>query len=650
MRTLCKSFYAALALVAGLQTQLYAQGTAFTYQGRLDDNGAPANGAYDLKFTLCDSSSGGSIVAGPVTNSPVAVSNGLFIVQLDFGAGVFPGPARWLLIGARTNGAAVDFTPLAPRQELTPTPYAITSENLDGTLPASQLTGTLPAGLLAGTYGGAVTLSNAANSFAGNGGALTNVNALTLGGLGPNNFWKTTGNAGTTPGANFVGTTDNQPLEFHVDGNRALRLEFDFFASSPNVIGGGANNSVTGGGEGNFIGSGYANSIGSSRSYSAIAGGFHYVIQSASSSIGGGAYNFVGGNSFETIGGGQYNTNTGEFATIPGGYGNIATGNGSFAAGRNAHTSNDGSFIWGDGSQTANSTGPNCFDVLASGGLYFYSGPAGVNIDQFNRNTNSISYGLRFGAGSGEGIGSKRNAGNNQYGLDFYTGFANRMTIQNDGSMRVYDNTIYLSGAGDNDHGIVHRDSVYGISFGGPFVFGYTGGALGTVGPEEVSLTWDWHGNVWVSNNCSVATLTIRGGADLAEPFEISDAAREVPQGAVVVIDQQNPGHLKISDGPYDTRVAGVVSGANGINPGIQMHQEGLLEGGKNVALTGRVYVQADAAGGAIEPGDLLTTSSIPGHAMKVTDHARAQGAILGKAMTGLSEGHGMVLVLVTLQ
>ena len=96
--------------------------------------------------------------------------------------------------------------------------------------------------------------------------------------------------------------------------------------------------------------------------------------------------------------------------------------------------------------------------------------------------------------------------------------------------------------------------------------------------------------------------------------------------------------------------MAGVLSGANGIHPGIQMLQEGLLEGGKNVALTGRVYVLADAAGGPIKPGDLLTTSDTPGHAMKVTDHARAQGAILGKAMSGLKQGQGMVLVLVTLQ
>jgi hypothetical protein len=75
-----------------------------------------------------------------------------------------------------------------------------------------------------------------------------------------------------------------------------------------------------------------------------------------------------------------------------------------------------------------------------------------------------------------------------------------------------------------------------------------------------------------------------------------------------------------------------------------------LLDGGRNVALSGRVYVQADTSNGAIKPGDLLTTSSIPGRAMRVSDHLRAQGAILGKAMSALNEGQGMVLVLVTLQ
>src|SRR5256885_2074831 len=155
------------------------------------------------------------------------------------------------------------------------------------------------------------------------------------------------------------------------------------------------------------------------------------------------------------------------------------------------------------------------------------------------------------------------------------------------------------------------------------------------------------NGDAFLEGTMSCKVLTIRGGADVAEPFAMPPA---IAKGSVVVIDDAHPGQLKLSAQAYDTRVAGIVSGANGINPGISLQQEGALEGGQNVALSGRVYVQADATFGAIKPGDLLTTSSTPGHAMKVTNHSIAQGAILGKAMSSLKEGKGMVLVLVTLQ
>jgi len=169
-------------------------------------------------------------------------------------------------------------------------------------------------------------------------------------------------------------------------------------------------------------------------------------------------------------------------------------------------------------------------------------------------------------------------------------------------------------------------------------------------GSSELHLNFasDWAKTVIGGNNVSVCTLTIRGGCDLAEPFQMSN--QEIPKGAVVVIDDENAGKLKLSDRAYDHRVAGIVSGANGIEPGISLYQQGVIEGGQNVALSGRVYVQADASTGAIKPGDLLTTSATPGHAMKVADHSRSQGAILGKAMSALKDGKGMVLVLVTLQ
>jgi hypothetical protein len=84
----------------------HAQGTAFTYNGRLNAGGGPANGSYDLSFTLFPASSGGTQAAAPVTNAATTVSNGLFTVTLDFGMGIFNGTSYWLQIGVRTNGNA----------------------------------------------------------------------------------------------------------------------------------------------------------------------------------------------------------------------------------------------------------------------------------------------------------------------------------------------------------------------------------------------------------------------------------------------------------------------------------------------------------------------------------------------------------------
>lgn len=154
-----------------------------------------------------------------------------------------------------------------------------------------------------------------------------------------------------------------------------------------------------------------------------------------------------------------------------------------------------------------------------------------------------------------------------------------------------------------------------------------------------------------VLNDGSVVTpvLHITGGSDLAEPFEVTDEG-EVEAGALLVIDDKNPGKLKLSEKEYDCRVAGVVSGAGGVNPGLTLSQKGVFERGENLALSGRAYAMADASNGPIHPGDLLTTSSKPGHAMKATDRDRSHGAIIGKAMTSLEEGTGLVLVLVNLQ
>ena len=91
----------ALTLFALAGPVAHAQTTAFTYQGSLADGGRPANGNYDFRFTLHDAPNGGVPVAGPLTNAPVTVSNGLFTTTLDFGAGAFPGADRYLEIATR---------------------------------------------------------------------------------------------------------------------------------------------------------------------------------------------------------------------------------------------------------------------------------------------------------------------------------------------------------------------------------------------------------------------------------------------------------------------------------------------------------------------------------------------------------------------
>ena len=115
--------FAGLVLIGQVCPQAVAQGTAFTYQGRLNDNGGPASGNYDLTFGLFNASNGVDQVGGTLTNSATAVSNGLFTVLLNFGT-QFAGADRWLEISVRTNGST-NFTTLAPRQPLTPVPYAI---------------------------------------------------------------------------------------------------------------------------------------------------------------------------------------------------------------------------------------------------------------------------------------------------------------------------------------------------------------------------------------------------------------------------------------------------------------------------------------------------------------------------------------------
>ena len=300
-----------IAFILALMTpglSALAQGTAFTYQGHLNDGANSANGAYDLRFALFDAVSAGVQQGGTLTNSPTSVSNGVFTVTLDFG-NQFPGAARWLEIAVRTNNGA-SFTVLSPRQRLTATPYAITASNLTGVVGTSSLSG---------TYSSAITFNNAANSFSGNGANLTSLNAgqLTTGQVpvaALSNAWRITGNTGANPtNGFFLGTTDNLPLEFRVNGRRGLRLQPNTNAA-PTVIAGSVSNSVSPTSVGAVIGGGDQNLIQSypaaGSDYATISGGSSNLIDyfSFNAAIAGGFQNTVGPNSYYSIiGGGLQN-------------------------------------------------------------------------------------------------------------------------------------------------------------------------------------------------------------------------------------------------------------------------------------------------------------------------------------------------------
>lgn len=157
-----------------LQARQSAQGqvsTAFTYQGRLTDSGTPANGRYDVRCALYESSSGGTNIGSSITNSATLVSNGVFTVLLDFGSGALsPGPC-WLELAVRTNGGATDFTVLVPRQALSSSPYAVYA----AAVAASGISGSIT---------NEVSFSGGNNqffgTFSGNGGGLTNINGASL--------------------------------------------------------------------------------------------------------------------------------------------------------------------------------------------------------------------------------------------------------------------------------------------------------------------------------------------------------------------------------------------------------------------------------------------------------------------------------------
>lgn len=610
---------------AALAPSALAANNTFSYQGKLIDDCCPANGYYDMRFKLLPSTTGSTAVSGTVTLAypAVLVTNGLFTVSLNFGTGseVFDGNARWLEIEVRTNNAPDGYVRLTPPTELTATPQAVYAQKAASVINNSVTAQSIASGQVVKSVNG---LKDHVNLVAGANVTLTpNGSSLEISAGGGNPGWGLTGTAGTTPGVNFLGTTDGKPLELRAPFtgvNRTARITgAEYFGVRAPVSAGYGGMYVETAGATGLPFYGYAVN-GGARAWHYLDGADGYKWKL-----------YVGGDRLTVTPGGLVGIGTINPAYALDVAGPINASEGIVAS--SAYTGSYGTVL----------TVPyySRKRLLSS----FWRGGVGDYVDIEVPGNDGPGNLLRITSYGNVGIG----VADPGHRLDV----GGRVRVRGEGGQTpgLWMNAAHPT-AGTADIGFMGvvdgtRMGFWGNDPRGVLGWGFTFDTLtGNVGiGTGTSYPTD---KLHVNGSVRVASLTITGGADLAEPFQMSE--EEIPEGSVVIIDEENPGHLKQATHAYDTRVAGIVSGANGVKAGIALHQEGVLEGGQNVALTGRVYVRADASFGAIKPGDLLTTSDTPGHAMKVTDSSKAQGAILGKAMTKLADGQGMVLVLVSLQ
>jgi hypothetical protein len=533
-KSILQNIFIGLVFVCLTASAGLAQTTAFTYQGKLSDAGNPANGAYDIQFKLFDALTDGTQQGATFTNPTVQVTGGIFTVELDFGATVFDGAARYLEICVRPAAKADPYTVLTPRQAITSTPYAMRS----------------------------------AAAGAADGLSVACVNCVTSSQIASVEGTQVTGVIPVESVPTGSGNYIQNAVAAARAGRPSVAQEGGFDLTGDGQLGG---NLIVNGGVG----------IGKTPSPGIKLDVLGNVLMTQGN---GGVMQFY-----------TPNTETG-MSTLVG-------------AGR-ADMRFDGAMF------------KLVAGLIADGPPSAANGIAISTIGAVGIGTNNPSAKLDIAPGNGGAI---------RFGTpNIETG----MSIQ------------HVVGAGRAD---VRFDgtTLKLVTIAGGGVPGSANGiAINTSGNVGIG-TLDPTAKLQVVGTARASVLEITGGLDLAEHFEIAEGGKP---GLVVAINPHNSGQFSIARGAYNRRVAGIISGANQLSAGM------VLSGGKQskasmpIALSGRVWVYCDATRHGIRPGDLLTTSNTAGHAMKVINYTRAQGAVIGKAMTELKSGRGLVLVLVTLQ
>jgi hypothetical protein len=648
---------AAILIVGGPVQAQTPLGSAFTYQGRLELSGVAMNGrgAADLRFTLYDGADGSAAQVGnPITVNHANFSDGLFTVELDFGFNAFVGDERFLQIEAAAP-AGTAFVTLSPRQRLTAAPHATVATMALAVPGVDGYSLDSPAG-----SEDVVSVNENDDVSIGRHTVLTPPLAEQEN-LGPYTYSQVPG-AWQSFTAGQTGTlrTIHVFLAAPFDGDSILlRLH-----------------SGTGTG-GAFLDS---SSVDLSTNPSFVAFAMHDVSIVAGSTY---TWSLIGSAALVGV-----STSPNPY---PGGMSNLGANTDlAFATVATWETEMPSLFVAGNSRVGIGTDAPAYrLDVAdrvrvregsaGTAGIHFYQATAAEDRG-FVGMSSDDHIGLWGSEGAGWGL--LMNVANGRVGIGTSDPQA-RLEVAGPirstaGGFQFPDGSIQTSAA---DSGAWEADGSGNISYGsGNVSIGTTisnGKLYINTGPNssERSIVCEHNGSNFVvrpssggspdtvientagelmlnpGRVTSVAALKIYGGADIAEPFDTSDGAAIEP-GVLVSIDPSAPGKLRVATHAYDRRVAGIVSGAGGVDTGVLLRQkETLADGAHPVALNGRVYCYADAdAGGPIEPGDLLTTSDTPGHAMKASDRERAPGATVGKAMTALERGRGLVLVLVSLQ
>jgi hypothetical protein len=235
--------------------------------------------------------------------------------------------------------------------------------------------------------------------------------------------------------------------------------------------------------------------------------------------------------------------------------------------------------------------------------------------------------------GAGAGVLGTSSGGDGVHGESQSNAHAGVSGINNSGGMGVFGSSSHLDGV----QGWSQSHANAGVSARN------TAGGYGVWAQATTAGYFD--GDVKVTGD---VLLVNQAGSDCAEDFDVVDDPDATCPGNVMVIGDD--GKLAVCAEAYDSRVAGVISGAGGYRPAIVLQR---IDSGRpraTIALGGKVYCKVDATLGPIGAGDLLTTSPTRGHAMKVLDKSRALGAIVGKALASIIDGRAMIPIMVSLR